>query len=273
MFSAFSKLCYDSLLRIIGRGQRPMSGGSGFGGEEIKQESSWRYPIGIFLATLVLCAVFLYYYVGPSVDEFKGDLPSPAITEEIIKVTIGGRTFAPAANFTVYPRARRGGARDEVSLYALWPNMNGYSPAQRREFVENHPQTRRIDIVISQRTTPIREAERLEELYLPNAIDQRGVRTPYQLTRFAFAERRADVPTNGYSDTELFVGSDQNENIVALFCFKERDDIASPECWRNYEYSDTVSVSYRFKRPYLPEWRAIDAAVQDYVAGVDLTEG
>ncbi len=248
-----------------------MSDGYGFGGEEIKEESSWRYPIGIFLATLVLCAIFLYYYVGPSVDEFKGDLPSPAITEESVSIEIGGSVFAPAANYTVYPRARRGGVRDEVSLYALWPNMSGYTPSHRKEFVENDPQTRRINMVLSKRTTPITEAERLETLYLPNTIDRRGVRTPYQLTKFAFAERRANVPTNGYADTELFVGADEKEDLVVMFCFKERSDIPSPECWRTYEYSPTVSVSYRFKRPYLPEWRAIDAEVRSYVAGIDRT--
>ena len=246
-----------------------MSNGYGFGGDEIKEESSWRYPIGIFLATLVLCAIFLYYYVGPSVEEFKGDLPSPAITEEPVTIHIGDTTFAPAANYTVYPRARRGGARDEISLYALWPNFSGYSPTHRREFVDDDPQTRRINIVISKRTAPITEADRLESLYLPHTVDRRGVRTPYQLTKFSFVERRTNVPTNGYADTELFVGADANENVVALFCYKERADIPSPECWRVYEYNDAIEVSYRFKRPYLPEWRAIDAEVQKYVAGID----
>ncbi len=246
-----------------------MGNGYGFGGEEIKEESSWRYPIGIFLATLVLCAIFLYYYVGPSVEEFKGDLPSPAITEEAISIQIAGHVFAPAANYTVYPRARRGGARNEVSLYALWPNMSGYAPTHRREFVDDQPQTRRINIVISKRTAPITEAERLDTLYLPHTVDRRGVRTPYQLTKFSFAERRVNVPTNGYGDTELFVGADEDENLIALFCYKERVDIPSPECWRVYEYSDDIEVSYRFKRPYLPEWRAIDTQVRKYIAGID----
>jgi len=248
-----------------------MSNGYGFGGDEIKQESSWRYPIGIFLATLVLCAIFLYYYVGPSVEEFKGDLPSPAITEEAIAIEIANRVFAPAANYTVYPRARRGGVRDEVSLYALWPNMSGYTPGNRREFVDDDPQTRRIDIVISRRTTPISERERLEKLYMPNTVDRRGVKTPYQLTKFTFSDRRANVPTNGYANTELFVGADAEEKPIALFCFKEQSDIPSPECWRTYDYSDTVEVSYRFKRPFLPEWRAIDQEVHQYVTGIDRT--
>ena len=248
-----------------------MSNGYGFGGEEIKQESSWRYPLGIFLATLVLCAIFLYYYVGPSVEDFSGNTPSPAITEEPVRVEIGGVVFAPAANYTVFPRARRGGARDEVVLYALWPTMNGYTPAQRKEFIENAPDTRRIDIVISKRSSMFTEAERFERLYLPQTVDNRGVRTPYQLTKFAFKDQRSNVPTNGYADTELFVGADAEGKTAAVFCFKEKEEISSPECWREYEYGDTIEVSYRFKRPYLPEWRALDAAIQEFVAGLDQT--
>ncbi len=248
-----------------------MSGGHSFGGEEIKEESSWRYPLGIFMATLVLCAIFLYYYVGPSVEEFSGNVPSPAITEEPVVIEIAGTVFAPSANYTVYPRARRGGARDEVSLYALWPTMNGYAPAQRREFIENAPDTRRIDITIAKRMSPYEEARRFETLYLPETVDQRGVRTPYQLTKFTFKDQHADVPTSGYADSEMFVGADGQGQLLVLFCFKEREDIRSPECWREYEYSDTIEVSYRFKRPYLPEWRAIDAEVRKFVSSLDQT--
>jgi hypothetical protein len=246
-----------------------MSKGYGFGGEEIKQESSWRYPLGIFMATLVLCAIFLYYYVGPSVEDFSGNTPSPAITEEAVRVEIGGIVFAPAANYTVYPRARRGGARDEVVLYALWPTMNGYTPAQRKEFIDNEPDTRRIDITISKRNSMFNEAERFERLYLPQTVDTRGVRTPYQLTKFTFKDQRSNVPTNGYAETELFVGADAGGATAAVFCFKEKEDVTSPECWREYEYGDKIEVSYRFKRPYLPEWRALDAAVQEFVANLD----
>lgn len=246
-----------------------MSNNYGFGGEEIREESSLRYLLGVFLAILILCTVFLYYYLGPSVDEFSGNLPSPAITEEPVAINIGAHTFAPKANFTVYPRARRGGVRDEVSLYALWPIMNGYTPAQRREFVENEPDTRRLDIVISKRVSAFTEEDRLNVLYLPQTVDQRGVRTPYQLTKFTFSEMRANVPTNGYANTEMYVGRDADENVIVLFCFKENVDLPSPECWREFDYSDSVEVTYRFKRPYLPEWRAIDTKIREYIGKID----
>jgi len=239
--------------------------GYGFGGDEVKQESSWRYPLGIFLATLVLCAVFLYYYVGPSVDEIGGNVPSPAISEERVALTVGGNNFNIPANYTVYPRDRRGGDRDQIAIYLLWPTLSGYSPARREDFVENAPDTRRIDVTLKKRTSAFSEAERIENLYMPQTIDRRGVRTPYGLIRYDFTQRRKNVPTNGYADSNLFVGKTSDEKVIAMFCFKEVAEIDSLDCWREYEMSSTITIIYRFKKAYLQEWRAIDEGVRQFV--------
>lgn len=237
----------------------------GFGGDEIKEESSWRYPLGIFLATLILCAIFLYYYVGPNVDELSGNVPSPAISEEPVTFAIGGMSFTVPTNYTVYPKDRRGGERDEVSLYALWPTLSGYTPARRDDFINDAPDTRRIDITISKRTAAFDEAERIDMLYLPQTADKRGVRTPYQLVKYAFPDQRASVPTNGYADTELYLGKTAEGQVMALFCFDEKAEIRSPDCWREYEIGQSVTVTYHFKRPYLAEWKAIDTQVRAFV--------
>lgn len=242
-----------------------MRGGHNLGGEEVREESTWRYPFGIFLATLVLSAIFLYYYVGPSVDEISGNTPSPAISEEPVTFSVGGVTFSVPTNFTVYPRDRRGGERDEVALYTLWPTMTGYTPARREEFIENPKDTRRIDIVVGTRISTFGEQERIDILYLPYTNDRRGIRTPYQLVKYTFRDQRENVPTSGYADTELFLGEAEDGKTMALFCFEERKDIRSPDCWREYELSPTVSVSYRFKRHLLDEWRAIDARARAFV--------
>ena len=76
------------------------------------------------------------------------------------------------------------------------------------------------------------------------------------------------MPTSGYSDTELYLGEDTKGEIIAIFCFKQRDDILAPECWRELELSKGVSLTYRFKRPYLAEWRKIDSEVRALVAGL-----
>ncbi len=242
-----------------------MTNNYGFGGDEVREESSWRYLIGIFLATLVLCALLLYYYVGPSVDDINGTVPSPTVSQEKIRLSVNGNSFVVASHYTIYPRERRGGAQESLSLYALWPNMSGYGPASKIEFLDNEPDSRRIDIIISPRTTNFTEIDRVENLYLPHTIDQRGARTPYRLTRYAFRERRDNVPTNGYADTTLFIGQATDNSSIALFCYNEIATIPSPECWREYELNDDLSVIYRFKRPYLAEWREIDERVREFV--------
>lgn len=246
-----------------------MRDGQGFGGEEVREESTWRYPLGIFVATLVLCAVFLYYYVGPSVDEISGNTPSPAISEEPVTFTISGVEFSVPTNFTVFPRDRRGGEHDEVSLYALWPTMAGYTPARREEFVENPKDTRRVDIVVSRRTSTFDEQQRIDILYLPYTNDRRGVRTPYQLVKYTFRDQRENVPTSGYADTEMFLGETETGQTMALFCFEEREDVRSPDCWREFELTPNISVNYRFKRHLLDEWRAIDTRVLAFVEDME----
>ncbi|MEM9170143.1 MAG: hypothetical protein AAGC56_10865 [Pseudomonadota bacterium] len=243
-----------------------MTNGYSFGGEEVREESSWRYPLAFFFATLVACAAFLYFYLGPDVDDLRGDTPSPAISDEIVRLTLGGVPFAIPTNHTVFPRDRRGGERDNVELYAIWPTMAGYSPTRRAVFVENAYDTPRIDIIMKRRSSPFNERQRIDNLYFNQTLDKLGEETPYQLRKYEFGEQRPNVPSNGYSATELFLGETDDGDVLALLCLRERDGVRSPPyCWREYELTPDITVTYRFKRPYLTEWRAIDARTREFV--------
>lgn len=236
-----------------------------FGGEEIKEESSWRYPFGIFLATLGLSAVFLYYYLGPRLEDIAGDAPKPTISDEMVTLRIGGVDMRVRASYTVYPRARRGGERDEVFLYAMLPNMSPYSPGRRRDFTENAPNTRRVDIRIGAASLPYSEEVRFQRIYLPLTLDEAGEETEIGLRRYEFGESLPNATRNAYANEDLFVGRDADGAFLALRCFKEREDIPSPYCRRDYGLNNGLSVTYQFKRPYLDEWLEIDAAVRAFV--------
>ena len=135
---------------------------------------------------------------------------------------------------------------------------------------KNDPDTRRIDITIARRTSPFTEAQRFETLYLPQTIDQRGVRTHRINCQNLRSKINAPMCQPAATPIQKCLSVPTGEGkLLALFCFKEREDIRSPECWREYEYSDGIEVSYRFKRPYLPEWLAIDTAVRKFVADLD----
>ena len=246
-----------------------MSNSYGFGGnEEFKEESSWRYPLAIFFATLILCAIFLYHYVGPGVDELQGASPKPTISDEKITLVIADRTFKIEANYTVYPRDRNNGEREKVYLYALWPTMNGYAPPRRDDFVNNAADTRRVDMVIDTRDMQnFSEQRRLDMLYLPHVIDKRGIKGDYELTRYVFKEGRPNAPSSGYADKELYVGRDTDEQTAVLFCYKvQESSVVPPDCWREVEISPRIGLKYYFKRPYLPDWKQIDRDIRAFVS-------
>ncbi len=243
-----------------------MSNSYGFGGEEIREESGWRYPLGIFFATLILCAIFLYHYVGPGVDDLQGSSPKPTISEERIKITVGDRLFFVPANHTVYPKDRRERTTDSLNLYAIWPTMNGYTPARRLEFIDNDKNSRRVDMSINVRNTVFTEVQRLEMLYLPHVVDKRGQQSDYQLTRFTFKEARANAPTNGYANKELFVGEASDGALIVLFCYEDTgDNTVPPQCYRELDFSDDVTIRYSFKRTYLPDWKEVDTQVRRFI--------
>lgn len=247
-----------------------MSSSHGFGGDEIREESSWRYPLGIFVATLALCAIFLYHYVGPGVDELAGETPKPTISEERIMLTIGDKTFAVPANHTIYPKDRRDGVRKSLELYAMWPNMSGYSPARRSDFVDNEPDSRRILMSLGPKRSVFAEEERLEKIYLPHVVDKSGQVSDYQLTKFTFKKGHTNAPTNGYNNKDMFVGTTRDGQTIVLFCYKPSDDELIPsECWRAVDFSKKISVRYYFSRAYLPEWRKIDVTVRQFLTNLE----
>lgn len=252
--------------------KQTQSSGYTAGGEEIREESSWRYPLTIFLVTLGLCAVLLYVYVGPGVDDLQGATPKPTISEERTQLTVGDTVFSVPASYTIYPRDRRPGERDALPLWAAWPRMDGYSPARKRDFTENEPNSRRLDIVIERKNTPFTEDERLGTLYMPQTVDKRGTPDEHELTRFAFRQGSATQPASGYADKIMYIGEAEDGSRAVIFCYRETPDlIVPPDCYRQYDLTGRVAVKYYFKRPYLAEWRRIDERVRAFVADLAVT--
>ena len=235
-------------------------------GEVLREESSWRYPLTILAITLGLVAVFLYVYVGPGVDELQGATLKPTISDERTTLTVGDVTLTVPASHTLYPRDRRPGEREALPLWAAWPRMDGYTAARRLDFLENRPNARRIDIVVEEKNSPLTESERLEVLYLPQTVDGTGRPAEHGLTRYTFRQGSATQPASGYADKTMYLGEAPDSVQAVLFCYDDREDAAvPPDCYRQFDLTDRVTVKYYFKRPYLPEWRRIDARVHELI--------
>ncbi len=226
---------------------------------EAKQDSSWTLAFTILGVTLLLSLGFFYYYFGPTLSELTGDTPDPTASEDLIPLKIGDVSFLIPASYTRFPRARRGGQRDEVALYALLPDFEPYSSETKELFENNAPDSPVIYFEIISFTPALTEKERLERVYMENVVDRKGRQGPYGFRMYQFMEN------TGYKDEDLFVYGRNTDSPVVIRCYRETELIPSPHCRRDLELTDTLLLSYRYKRPWLAQWRAIDQSLRAFV--------
>jgi hypothetical protein len=232
--------------------------GDDFGGPA-KQHSGWLIPLAVFFVTACLSALVLAYYFAPASPGLVQEQPAPTDATRDIALSVGPARFRIPANYIAMASQRRGGATNDLALIATLPDLKGYTLDAAPDLTTNGADSRVIDIVLKTGTPVLPEADRLARIYLGQVMDPNGKAGPYGLRQYAF---RAD---SGYHDQDLFVGSSEAGTAVIL-CTKLAPDVISPGCLRDLPLLGDLSLTYRFKRGQLAQWRAIDAGVRGRIA-------
>jgi len=230
--------------------------------ETVRKRSAWLLPLGVFFVTFVLSAMFLLLYLAPSAPSLFEEQVAPTSRNDIIRLTVNGHRFFIPANYLQYASARQGGEHHELDLFALLPDMTGWSNWSADSFTSNAPDSPVIFLTIRAEKTGLRETDRLKRVYFGYVTDQRGAAGPYGLRQFAF---RAD---SGYHDEDLFVGETENGPMV-LRCVRLSHDVPSPNCLRDVLITRGVSLTYRFKRSQLDHWHQIGTGVDKLIASFE----
>jgi hypothetical protein len=225
----------------------------------VKQRSGWLIPIAVFVVTAALSALFLLYYLAPPPTSFIEQHPSPTSRADAISVSVNGTSFAIPANYTIYSSARSGGARKDLSLWAIYPSFQGYTDWESSTFAGNNADSPVIYMLIREDRFNINEAARLQRIYLGYVVDPAGKPGPFGLTQYTFRD------DSGYRNEDLFVGQSDKGPIV-LRCVRLSQDVPSPSCLRDERIGKSVALSYRFKRTHLSDWRDIAGGIDALVA-------
>ena len=228
--------------------------GDDFGGP-VKQHSSWLIPLMVFFVTACLSALVLAYYFAPASPGLVQEQSAPTDATRTIAVSVGATRFRIPANYIAMASQRRDGVTNDLALIATLPDLKGYTLDAAPDLTANGPDSRVIDIMLKNGRPVLPEQDRLDRIYMGQVIDPKGKPGPYGLRQYAF---RAD---SGYHDQDLFVGSSDTGPAV-LLCTKLAPDVVSPGCLRDMPLGGGLSLSYRFKRGHLREWRVIDAGVR-----------
>lgn len=216
----------------------------------------YRLTAGVaVLAALTVAITIGGHWLGEKIS-----LAGHTIDTKPISVTIGDDTIRLAANTIRFPSERVDGTAERVDLYLTWPQMQGYSEADRMRFDDISQSSSLIFLQMSQSTMSRDMSGRLEPIY-SQLMDGAAYAGPFDLTAHRL---RADA---GYNGEVLLTAPRPGEPDYAVRCLLPSSPAlaTSGDCQRDVKVGKDLSVLYRFSSNQLGDWRAMDAAVQNFV--------
>ena len=179
---------------------------------------------------------------------------------EPVDIIIGQDQIRLPANTIRFDDQRATGRAERMDLYLTWPEMNGYSNAERARFNDATRPEGLIFLNLSQSTMSKDMSGRLEPIY-SHLFDDRPEPGPAGLT---LQRLKAN---SGYGEEVFFTGILPDGADYAVRCMMPADDAqsTSADCQRDIHIGRDLSVLYRFSSRLLPQWQAMEARVRDYL--------
>lgn len=178
-------------------------------------------------------------------------------TDEVAprEIVIGNDVISAPANMIRFEKARRDGIAGRLDLYLRWPEMDGYSEAARPAFNNLDGHKRIVFLSLEPRMMTRDMSGRLAPIYSELTVKP-GVPGPEGMTLFGFTEN------SGYLNEVLAVAARNGEPPFVARCLSgtEAEESLAP-CERDVFVGKDLSLTYRFPRELLGEWRALDRAV------------
>jgi hypothetical protein len=229
--------------------------------EPIRRRSGWLLPLAVFVVTFALSAAILVFYLAPRPTTFAGEQPSPTSRTDRVELQVRGVHLAVPANYLIYESSRQGGKFTDISMFALLPDLHGYSSGDASDFSGNAPDSEVIYMLLREEKLELTEADRLKRIYMNYVANPNGESSPFGLTHYVFRD------DSGYRAEDLFVG-ETDQGPVVMRCVRLSQNVVSPSCLRDVQISKRVALTYRFKRAHLADWRSIadgaEKLIQDF---------
>lgn len=179
---------------------------------------------------------------------------------ERIDIVIGQDQIRLPANTIRFEEQRQTGRAERADLYLTWPEMNGYSNAERARFNDSSRPEGLVFLTLSQSTMSKDMSGRLGPIY-SHLFDDRPEPGPAGLILQRLKEN------SGYGDEVFFTGILPDGSDYAVRCMLpgEAAQSTSADCQRDIHIGRDLSVLYRFSSRLLPQWQEMEARVRGYL--------
>ena len=183
------------------------------------------------------------------------------------EVVIGNNVIAAPANAIRFARARRDGIASRLDLYLRWPDLQGYSEAHRDDFNHAGGVRRIVFLTFDERMMSRDMSGRFGPIY-SSMIVLPGERGAAGIGLFPFNEK------SGYLSEVLAVAERPGAEPFVARCLSgpSAEESLAP-CERDIHVGDNLSLSYRFPKELLSDWRNLDAAIREKALAMLKTDG
>lgn len=210
---------------------------------------------------LVLVALSFVVMLGIwGVDRLLLPLFQPLIGQKVtsardaVPVEIAGETLRVPANYIRFSDQRRGGRQPRLDLFAVLPDLSGFSTEREADFSDTGATSPLVFIAITPREEGPSAAIRLAAVY------QRHF-TGAPLAGPDGLIGRTMAAGSGYDGETVYFEGGSTSPFVAR-CFPAEATTAPATCLRELDLGAGLSVLYRFRAAHLGLWRGLDARVK-----------
>lgn len=210
------------------------------------------FMILLALGTVALAA-FAHFY-GQYINQ-AGHSASTKARE----IVIANDVLMIEDNHIRFAEQRGSGVHSRIDLYAAWPQMTGYSLDQEAVFNSLGEEKHLIFMSLEPARMSRDMSGRLEPIYRGLMIEP-AIEGPAGLIANALKNE------SGADNELLYVGRDLGERPFVARCLAgEFLKTSLAPCERDVQFKSGLSLSYRFPKRLLAEWRTLDAIMMGFV--------
>ncbi|MDE1158691.1 MAG: hypothetical protein PW791_10520 [Neorhizobium sp.] len=219
-----------------------------------------RFVLRLTIAIAIIACLTVAIGIGG--QWFGGRIALAGHTESTapLSIEIGQDRLAIPANTIRFPEQRRDGQTERLDIYLTWPEMQGYSRAERLRFDDVTQPSSLIFLQMSEGTMSRDMSGRLSPIYA-RLFEGQPEQGPSGLTLHRL---RKD---SGYGSEVVLTGPEKGADTYVVRCLLPAagEAATSSDCQRDVLAGDNLSVLYRFSSSQLKDWQRIDIEVHAFV--------
>jgi len=219
-----------------------------------------RFP-RIMLSVVITISILVFAFVTAA--KYFGSYAIKSGSSEdtsIRQIIVGNDVLNIPANVFRFKEQRQAITAKQLDLFFHWPDFKGYSLARHELFYgQAGTPGDLIFVTINNRKISLDMSERFKPVYL-KLLEGKAAKSALGLV---FQRLK---PEAGYSGEELHYQTGVDLPYVVR-CQRQKTNPPSASCMRDINIGKGLSVTYRFSRKLLPNWRPLEETIRNLTVG------